>query len=324
MPTLRSRPVLQFHPPPRPLLLLRAGKGQQKLAQVWLRGARSDPSTLAGVIRALLLEGGWKPAAPAPIMKAVDTAAAVIESVTSPHAGAGAMSGVDFKDAVQAAIEKDGTGLVAAFFLGAGFGEGDETEERKGVYRARAAQFQAETVPAMKHAACRAAFGIDSPELAAACMEGVLDVLLVPSLGEGGKPDRDIVRRKLMTLEFLKCKHLFSEQEALWPLVIASSDSQHQVKQAAAKELKQQLSAAKLKEPRTIDALCSLFLGVRVNAWPVEIPLSNQESARGHTDRLRRPIHPLVTSRYGSPLLLLTCALLMTSSHSEGRKSAKN
>ena len=42
------------------------------------------------------------------------------------------------------------------------------------------------------------------------------------------------------------------------------------------------------------------------------------------TDGLRRPLYkggrrnPPVTSRCGSPLLLLTCALLMTSSHSEG------
>ena len=39
------------------------------------------------------------------------------------------------------------------------------------------------------------------------------------------------------------------------------------------------------------------------------------------TDGLRRPpfYNPSVTSRCGSPLLLLTCALLMTSSHAEGR-----
>ena len=36
------------------------------------------------------------------------------------------------------------------------------------------------------------------------------------------------------------------------------------------------------------------------------------------TDRLGRR-NPSVPSRCGSPLLLLTCALLMTSSHSEGR-----
>ena len=42
------------------------------------------------------------------------------------------------------------------------------------------------------------------------------------------------------------------------------------------------------------------------------------------TDGLRRPpfYNPSVTSRCGSPLLLLTCALLMTSSHSEGCDSA--
>ena len=38
------------------------------------------------------------------------------------------------------------------------------------------------------------------------------------------------------------------------------------------------------------------------------------------TDGLRRPpFNPSVPSRCGSPLLLLTCALLMTSSHSEGQ-----
>ena len=71
-----------------------------------------------------------------------------------------------------------------------------------------------------------------------------------------------------MVLEFLKIEHLFTEKELLWPLIVAGSDVHHQVKQMSSAALKRRLSADRMADPATVQMLCSLFLEVRVNAWP--------------------------------------------------------
>jgi hypothetical protein len=79
----------------------------------------------------------------------------------------------------------------------------------------------------MQRAVCRAQFGLDSSELAQACIDGMLEVLLLPCRTGTGGVDAGVVRSKQMVLEFLRTKHLFTEKEVLWPLIVASSDVEY-------------------------------------------------------------------------------------------------
>lgn len=90
------------------------------------------------VFQVLLLSvKAWRPSPPAPVIKAIDAAATAVHAAVSPEALS--KSAPEFAAVVQKAMDDDGSGLVAAFFVGAGFGEeGGEGDGGKKCFAARA------------------------------------------------------------------------------------------------------------------------------------------------------------------------------------------